>query len=465
MSAPPKSNAKAQVAAANAMTKLAPIAAWTMLVVASLVLLGWCLQIPALTRLMTGATSMKATSAIAFIASGISLLGCARRPRAGLACFLPNLLVLLVGTASLLEHAAGVDLFIDHLFADPETIALGNPPGRMSQMTAVAFILMGLQGMLVSQQRMPRLAHLLAGLLLSLGALSLTMAGYGYRMGIIQMLPVAVPTAVLLLLGTLGWLVLQKPIGIMRVVFADSPGAVLLKRAGIPALLMPPVLAIAIRAAEHLLDWTHTEVVAAVGYLSGVGACAMVVGMAWLLHHLDEQQQKARRFHDAAYTDALTGVTNRRGFDEAIEHLLQGHRGTDHGFTMLMLDLDHFKNFNDDFGHLAGDEALQITGQILLESLRPQDIAARFGGEEFAVILPGTEMAGGRRAAQRLLQAFRTHDWPYRKVTVSIGIANSHPDDTAATLIARADEALYAAKSGGRDRACEAAVGPPASGL
>jgi diguanylate cyclase (GGDEF)-like protein len=465
MSAPPKSNAKAQVAAANAMTKLAPIAAWTMLVVASLVLLGWCLQIPALTRLMTIAPSMKAPTAIAFIASGLALLGCARVGRGGLACVLPNLLVLLIGSLSILEHTSGATLFIDQLFADPEALARGNPPGRMPQMTAIGLVLLAAQGLLVSQQRAPRLCHLLAGVLLSLGAFALTLAGYSYQMGVIQMLPVSPPTAILFLLATLGWLVLQQPMGIMRVAFADSPGTVLLKRAGIPALLMPPVLAIAIRAAEHLLNWTHTEVVAAVGYLSGVGACAMVVGMAWLLHHLDEQQQKARRFHDAAYTDALTGVTNRRGFDEAIEHLLQGHRGTDHGFTMLMLDLDHFKNFNDDFGHLAGDEALQITGQILLESLRPQDIAARFGGEEFAVILPGTEMAGGRRAAQRLLQAFRTHDWPYRKVTVSIGIANSHPDDTAATLIARADEALYAAKSGGRDRACEAAVGPPASGL
>lgn len=436
-----------------------------MLVVSAVVLLGWALDLPALTRVMTVSTRMQATSALAFIASAIALLDYIRHGRAGFACVVPNLLVLVLGGASLLEYITDVDLAIDHLFADPESVALGKPPGRMSELTAIGFLLLGTQGLLVSFQRGPRLAHLWAGLLLSLGAFTLTMTGYSYHTHVIQVLPVSAPAALMLIAGTLGWLVLQRPMGIMRVAYSDSPGTMLLRWAALPALLMAPLLAIAIRAAVQLLDWDFAEVVAAVGYLSGVGACAMVIGMAWLLHHLDEQQQKARRFHDAAYTDALTGVTNRRGFDEAIEHLLQGHRGTDHGFTMLMLDLDHFKNFNDDFGHLAGDEALQITGQILLESLRPQDIAARFGGEEFAVILPGTEMAGGRRAAQRLLQAFRTHDWPYRKVTVSIGIANSHPDDTAATLIARADEALYAAKSGGRDRACEAAVGPPASGL
>ena len=463
MSLPSLTDPAAPPAQRNKVRNIARIAAFTMLAVATVVLLGWWLHVPALTRLMTGATSMKAISAIAFIASGIALLGCASRPRAGLACFLPNLLVLLVGTASLLEYTAGVDLFIDHLFADPESIALGNPPGRMSQMTAVAFILMGLQGMLVSQQRMPRLAHLLAGLLLSLGALSLTMAGYGYRMGIIQMLPVAVPTAALLLLGTLGWLVLQKPMGIMRVAYADSPGTLLLRWTAIPALLMPPLLAISIRAAEQLLGWTHAEVITAVGYLSGVGASAMVVGMAWLLHHLDHQRQKSERFQDAAYTDALTRLVNRRGFDEALERMLRGHRESDHGFTMLMIDLDHFKRFNDDFGHLAGDRALQVTGQVLLGALRPQDIAARFGGEEFAVILPGTDMVGARRTANRLLQAFHAQEWPHRPVTASIGITISHPGDTAATLVARADEALYAAKSGGRDRACESQPIVPAS--
>lgn len=463
MSLPSLTAPAAPPAQRNKVRNIARVAAFTMLAVAAVVLLGWWLHVPALTRLMTGATSMKAISAIAFIASGIALLGCASRPRAGLACFLPNLLVLLVGTASLLEYTAGVDLFIDHLFADPESIALGNPPGRMSQTTAAAFILMGLQGMLVSQQRMPRLAHLLAGLLLSLGALSLTMAGYGYRMGIIQMLPVAVPTAVLLLLGTLGWLVLQKPMGIMRVAYANSPGTLLLRWTAIPALLMPPLLAISIRAAEQLLGWTHAEVITAVGYLSGVGASAMVVGMAWLLHHLDHQRQKSERFQDAAYTDALTRLVNRRGFDEALERMLRGHRESDHGFTMLMIDLDHFKRFNDDFGHLAGDRALQVTGQVLLGALRPQDIAARFGGEEFAVILPGTDMVGARRTANRLLQAFHAQEWPHRPVTASIGITISHPGDTAATLVARADEALYAAKSGGRDRACESQPTVPAS--
>lgn len=455
MNAPLPSQPSAALPARNGIAKIAQVAAWAMLVVSAGVLLGWALELPALTRVITGSTRMQAISAIAFIASAGALLGCIRRGGAAFACVLPNLLVLSIGGASLLEYAINVDLGIDHLFADPEAIALGIPPGRMSQMTAVAFLLLGTQGLLVGFQRAPRLAHLLAGLLLSLGAFTLTMTGYSYRMHVIQVLPVSAPAALLLIAGTLGWLVLQRPMGIMRVAYADSPGTVLLRWAALPALLMPPVLAIAIRAAEQLLGWSFAEVVAAVGYLSGVGACAMVIGMAWLLHHLDRQRQRSEHFQDAAYTDALTRLVNRRGFDEAIDRLLRGHRESDRGFILLMLDLDHFKRFNDDFGHLAGDRALQITGKILREALRPQDIAARFGGEEFAVILPTTDMLGARRTAQRLLQAFHAEEWPHRSVTVSIGIADSRPDDTPATLIARADAALYAAKSGGRDRACE----------
>lgn len=229
-----------------------------------------------------------------------------------------------------------------------------------------------------------------------------------------------------------------------------------MRRAALPALLLPLLVAVVVRTGEEALGWSHDEVIAAVAYLSGLGALTLVVAMAWLLHDLDRQRRESERFHDAAYTDTLTRLRNRRGFDEALEHLLQGHRQGDRGFSLLMLDLDHFKHYNDEFGHLAGDRALQIAGELLAAALRPQDIATRFGGEEFALLLPDTGASGGHRVAQRVLEAFRAWDWPQRPVTVSIGIAGVQPGDSANTLIARADAALYAAKSAGRDRACEA---------
>jgi diguanylate cyclase (GGDEF)-like protein len=398
---------------------------------------------------------MKASTAVTFLAAALALVACASRRTPGVHCGLPNLIVVLMGGASLLEYAVGVDLWIDHLFADPEALALGNPPGRMSQMSALAFVLLGTQGLLVSHQKCPRLSHALAAALMSVGTLSLAIAGYRYQIGAIRLVPVAAPTAMLILLGTLGWLMLQPPMGIMRVAFSSSPGGVLLRRAALPALLMPLAVALVVRAGEQALGWSHEEVIATIAYLSGLGAITMVMAMAWLLHNLDNQRRESEQFHNAAYTDALTRLVNRRGFDEALERLLQGHRQTDRGFTLLMLDLDHFKHYNDDFGHLAGDRALQITSEILASELRPQDLATRFGGEEFAVLLPETGAAGARRAAQRLHGAFHARAWPHRAVTASIGIAGVHPGDTPESLIARADSALYAAKSAGRDRACE----------
>lgn len=426
-----------------------------MLASGTLVLLGWWLGVPGLQRLMAGVTMMKASTAVTFLAAALALVACASRRNPGVHCGLPNLIVVLMGGASLLEYALGVDLWIDHLFADPEALALGNPPGRMSQMSALAFVLLGTQGLLVSHQKCPRLSHALAAALMSVGTLSLAIAGYRYQIGAIRLVPVAAPTAMLILLGTLGWLMLQPPMGIMRVAFSSSPGGVLLRRAALPALLMPLAVALVVRAGEQALGWSHEEVIATIAYLSGLGAITMVMAMAWLLHNLDNQRRESEQFHNAAYTDALTRLVNRRGFDEALERLLQGHRQADRGFTLLMLDLDHFKHYNDDFGHLAGDRALQITSEILASELRPQDLATRFGGEEFAVLLPETGAAGARRAAQRLHGAFHARAWPHRAVTASIGIAGVHPGDTPESLIARADSALYAAKSAGRDRACE----------
>ena len=438
------------------------LAAWTMLAASVLVLSGWALQQPDLARLMAGATVMKASSAITFFAAGVALLACASRA-SGVGCGLPNLLVVLLGGASALEYATGVDLLIDHLFPDPEALLMGHPPGRMSQMTALAFLLLGTQGLLVSRRKCPRVSHLLAAVLLSVGTISLAIAGYRYQLGAIRLVPIAAPTAVLILLATLGWLMLQPPMGIMRVAFSASPGGVLLRRAALPAMLLPPLLAIVVRAGEDALGWSHDEVIAAVAYLSGLGALTMVVSMAWLLHNLDRQRRESEQFHDAAYTDALTGLVNRRGFDEALHRFLQGHRESDRAFSLLMVDLDHFKHYNDDFGHLAGDRALQATGEILTAVLRPQDIAARFGGEEFAVLLPDTGALGARRAAQRLLDAFHAREWPHRPVTVSIGIAGAHPGDTPESLIGRADSLLYAAKKAGRDRASEAQAPAPGS--
>lgn len=158
-------------------------------------------------------------------------------------------------------------------------------------------------------------------------------------------------------------------------------------------------------------------------------------------------------------TDGLTGLFNRRYFDERLREEL--HRGVRHNsfFSLTILDIDDFKIFNDTEGHLAGDEVLKAIGHIARKSLRSIDVLARYGGEEFAVIMPGTEkeeafpVAERTRKKIRELMSGRWENFPHRGITVSIGIA-SFPSDgrDAGMLIKNADKALYKAKSRGKDR-------------
>ena len=157
---------------------------------------------------------------------------------------------------------------------------------------------------------------------------------------------------------------------------------------------------------------------------------------------------------DAAHTDALTGLPNRRGFERALEIELERSRRGDQPFSVLVADVDHFKAVNDRLGHLAGDDALRRIGATLADGKRLIDTVARLGGEEFALIVPGTESRGGYILAERLRTslraAFVSEPVP---VTLSVGVAH-YPDHGGSVemLLRSADAALYAAKALGRDR-------------
>jgi diguanylate cyclase (GGDEF)-like protein len=155
-----------------------------------------------------------------------------------------------------------------------------------------------------------------------------------------------------------------------------------------------------------------------------------------------------------ATTDGLTGIANRRTFQRWLEAECSRTSRSHSPLALMMLDVDHFKGLNDTYGHQAGDEVLRTMGRLLTSNSRNTDFVARFGGEEFAVILVDTDKAAAREAAERLRMRIESEPWPHRAVTASIGVASWGPGASNATdLIDQADEALYFSKKHGRNRA------------
>lgn len=165
-----------------------------------------------------------------------------------------------------------------------------------------------------------------------------------------------------------------------------------------------------------------------------------------------------REARAAALRDELTGLYNRRAFFELGERLLVRAKRQYSPLAILMCDLDHFKKINDTYGHEAGDQVLRAIGQLLREKVRDSDIAARIGGEEFALLLPETSVREAMNLADRLLQLLRSlrveHNGQTIRPTASIGLAMKQPQDThnLEQLLSRADHAMYLSKAAGRDR-------------
>lgn len=160
------------------------------------------------------------------------------------------------------------------------------------------------------------------------------------------------------------------------------------------------------------------------------------------------------RFKAAAFSDALTGVGNRRAFMVHGEQMLAECARREEPVALLLCDLDHFKRLNDAFGHQMGDQALVAFSQVSLENLRPQDVFARIGGEEFACLLMNTREPQAVQVAERIRQDFATLSLlEPGLLSVSIGVVSSQTTGyDLSRLLSQADEALYGAKGQGRNR-------------
>jgi diguanylate cyclase (GGDEF)-like protein len=200
----------------------------------------------------------------------------------------------------------------------------------------------------------------------------------------------------------------------------------------------------------HVPQWLMPPLAVCYGVLPIVAATLLLsLVNARLRHHLNVR----------ATTDELTGAMTRRALRELAPGLMAGHRHAGRRLTLLMLDLDHFKTINDQFGHASGDLVLQHTAATLRAQLRPDALLARYGGEEFVALLPVDELRTARQIAERLREAVATTEWRAadgRKmtvtVTVSVGVSLLGEDEAFDAALQRADEALYRAKRDGRNQ-------------
>jgi len=208
--------------------------------------------------------------------------------------------------------------------------------------------------------------------------------------------------------------------------------------------------------------WRHTA--SLVGLATGV-LCLIVLWLTWLLsRELRLRLRAEEELAELAATDSLTGLANRRALDESLQREWARAQRSGKPLSLLMIDADHFKAFNDRHGHPVGDQALRRLAQVIGDSIRrPGDMAARYGGEEFAVVLPETDEHGALNLAQKIRAAMAAQA-PFKgdaqAITVSIGASTTSPpsEGTVEQLLRKADQALYRAKHEGRNRAIHAGL-------
>jgi diguanylate cyclase (GGDEF)-like protein len=440
------------------------------------VLVGWTLHAEVLKSVMPGLRPMNPATAVAFVLCGFSLallresrLTNQRRLRAQVL----GAIVFLVGTAKILEQVAGATFELDHLlFRSAVEAASGPHRNDMATSSAVCFILFGLAlvyfgGRTLLSHRLSQIAST-AGTVLALVPLIAYLYGADMQQGFGQLVPMAIHTALaFVVLGT-GLLIAPGTGAIKLVSRADQGGRIV--RHFFPTVVLTIVLLGYLGLAGQHAGWYETEMGAALLVASTIVALAALLWWnATVISNADRRRlsvEAALHFSESALraanealaeqvrTDSLTGVANRMALDEELDRALQNlHRYEDEVFSVLMIDVDYFKRYNDSYGHLAGDEVLRLAARLLVTTCRATDIVGRYGGEEFAIILPHTEMDGAREIGERLRAAVERHEWPHAPITVSIGIATA----SAATVqveevLHEADVALYLAKQNGRNR-------------
>ncbi|MGV8923600.1 MAG: diguanylate cyclase domain-containing protein [Thermomonas sp.] len=421
---------------------------WTLVVVSLAMLATWVSAKGPLLALVQAQAGSHAQASLALLLAGSALLSGKSAPRTSITL---SLVLALIGGIGLLEFVWGRDViswhWLDGLLPDWP----GRPTGRMVPPAALSFTLLGLAGVAVVRGRAVWLRE--ACMILIIWMTMVSSSSYGLVLpgdSVILLRRLPFMTAALLFVLVLGWMASRPTSGLTRIAVANSMGGAFARRLTLPALVLPVVLTFLFRSVQSHLGMSESLALVLASVATGALVTVMITWVAFLLDRSERQRRTVHVLRADASTDVLTGLANRRMFDATLAQALQDERAG--ALVLLMLDIDHFKKFNDSFGHQAGDDVLRETGRLLGEAVREQDLAARYGGEEFVILLPHSDAQRAEHVGQRILAAFRSHDWPQRAVTMSIGVAVAGQDESPEQLVRRADEALYRSKQEGRDR-------------
>lgn len=418
---------------------------------ATVLTVGWGQGVPALRGPLAGFATMKSNTAVCLGSLGLALsLSQLGGPIRRLSAVFTAISAL-IAAITLAEYCLSWDAGIDQLLFVDATTPATDFPGRPASLTAGLLLLLGV-AVTDSQARGWRLVRTTCSMVALLITWTL-LNGYLFARstlpGTLPFGSVAVHTAAALFVLALGALATQPGSWPVRTVFAGNVAGTMCRWLLPAAILAPPLLGWVLR---HLTLWGEPGAPfhwALYSASSSAGSVALILILARRIELLDAERSAATMM---SRHDELTGLSNRRAFDQFLREAFNRARRYERPLSLMTIDVDEFKAYNDTYGHPAGDEVLSAAATVFAGIARDTDLVARIGGEEFAMVLPETSLAGARALAERVRQKVSELRLQ-RRVTVSIGIAALAAGiPTAAALLEQSDAALYMAKRGGRNR-------------
>ena len=418
---------------------------------AIVLLVGWGMGVLALRSPLRDFPAMRPNTALGVGSLGFALAVSQLRGLIRRSSILFTVLAAAIGVITLVEYGFNWDAGIDRLLVADTAIGPDRFSGRPAPLTAVTLILLSIAQLPPESRPWQYLksACSLCSLLITWTFLNGYLFAHTAPPGPLPFDTVAVHTAAALFVVALGTLASQPSSWPVRTVFANNLAGTVCRWLLPVAMVAPPLLGwllasqSTLREADAALCWALYSV------FSSAGSVGLILILAHRIELLDAERTAATAM---SRHDPLTGLANRRVFDGFLLEAFNRARRYGRPLSLLTIDIDHFKAYNDSFGHPAGDEVLQRVAKVFSEAARETDLVARIGGEEFAIVMPETPASGARTLAERVREsvaALRLR----RVVTVSVGVASLPGNSSeASALLEESDGALYEAKRGGRNR-------------